>query len=75
MSVVIGGSMRILYVVSRPLEINTSASVRNHATISGLIQNGHQVTLVSASPDKNHEAYDPTLSVVPFGPCGNAMNP
>ena len=55
--------MRILYVVSRPLEINTSASVRNHATISGLIQNGHQVTLVSASPDKNHEAYDPTLSV------------
>lgn len=55
--------MKILYVVSRPLEINTSASIRNYATISGLVENGHQVTLISARPDKNHMAYDETLSV------------
>lgn len=55
--------MRILYVVSRPLEINTSASIRNHATINGLVQNGHKVTVVSSIPDKNHGAYDGTLSI------------
>lgn len=55
--------MNILYVVSRAIEINTSASIRNHATIMGLIQNGHQVTLVSSMPDKKHSAYDDSLSI------------
>lgn len=55
--------MNILYVVSRPIEINTSASVRNHATIMGLIENGHQVTLVSSEPDVNHTAYDESLAI------------
>lgn len=55
--------MRILYVVSRALEINTSASIRNHATISGFLENGHQITIVSVSPDTRHRAYDGTLSV------------
>lgn len=55
--------MKILYVVTRPIEINTSASIRNHATISGLIENGHQVTIVSTQPDKNHVAYDDTLNL------------
>lgn len=53
--------MKILYVVSRAIEINTSASIRNYATINGLIENGHQVTLVSIEPDKNHPAYDNNL--------------
>lgn len=55
--------MKILYVVSRALEINTSASIRNHATIMGLIENGHHITLLSATPDENHAAYDESLTV------------
>lgn len=54
--------MKILYVVSRPLEINTSASVRNRATVLGLIENGHEVDIFTAEPDKNHNAYDASLS-------------
>lgn len=50
--------MKILYVVSRPLEINTSASIRNRATIMGLVENGNQVTLLTTEPDSNHIAYD-----------------
>ena len=53
--------MKILYVVSRAIEINTSASIRNYATIKGLVENGHQVTLVSVEPDKKHPAYDNNL--------------
>lgn len=56
--------MNILYVVSRPLEINTSASVRNRATINGLIELGHNVTIMTSSPDVNHDAYDSSLSVL-----------
>lgn len=55
--------MNILYVVSRAVEINTSASIRNHATIMGLIENGHQVTVVSAQPDSNHTAFDKSLTI------------
>lgn len=50
--------MRIAYVVSRPLEINTSSSIRNRATIEGLLQMGHNVDLVTTQPDKNHANYD-----------------
>lgn len=53
--------MKILYVVSRPLEINTSASIRNRATIMGLVENGHDVDLVTTEPDKNHFAYDKSM--------------
>lgn len=55
--------MHILYVVARPIEINTSASIRNQATIIGLLRNGHQVTVVSAKPDRNHPAYDGSMEV------------
>ena len=55
--------MNILYVVSRAIEINTSASIRNHATIMGLLENGHQVTIVSAQPDSNHTAFDRSLTI------------
>lgn len=50
--------MKILYVVSRPLEINTSASIRNKATIEGLIENGNYVTVLTTEPDCNHSSYD-----------------
>lgn len=53
--------MKILYIVARPLEINTSASIRNRATIMGLVENGHQVHLVTTMPDQNHMAYDNSL--------------
>lgn len=55
--------MNILYVVSRAIEINTSASLRNYATIMGFIKNGHKLTIVSAMPDFNHIAYDESLNI------------
>lgn len=54
-------SMRILYVVSRPLEINTSASIRNKATINGLLGLGHEVDLVTTQFDKNHSNFDSSI--------------
>lgn len=55
--------MNILYVVSRPLEINTSSSIRNRATILGLVENGNNVDVFTTEPDKRHSAYDATLTV------------
>jgi len=49
--------MKILYVVSRPLEINSSASLRNINTINGLCDLGHEVTVVTGYPEKNHPQY------------------
>lgn len=54
---------RILFVVARPLEINTSASIRNKAMLEGLLQNGHMVDLVTTVPNTKHPAYDNSLSV------------
>ncbi len=53
---------KILFVVSRPLEINTSASVRNKAMVEGLIANGFAVDLLTTTPDEKHAAYDKSLS-------------
>lgn len=55
--------MNILYIVSRPLEINTSASIRNKAMIQGLLNIGNEVDLVTSEPDKNHFAFDQNLHV------------
>ena len=55
--------MRILYVVSRPLQINTSASIRNRATISGLKENGHFVDVVTTMPDSNHMSFDDSMEM------------
>lgn len=54
---------KILFVVARPLEINTSASIRNKAMIEGLIENGHSVDLLTTTPDEKHAAYDKSLAV------------
>jgi hypothetical protein len=55
--------MRILYVAARPLEINTSASIRNRATIQGMLQLGHQVDLITTQPDINHNNYDNSIDI------------
>lgn len=53
--------MRILYVVARAVEVNASSSIRNNATINGLIENGHDVTVVSCEPSDTSSNYDPSL--------------
>lgn len=53
--------MKILYVVSRPLEINTSASIRNRATIEGLLELNHEVDLLTTHPDEHHTNYDNSI--------------
>ena len=53
--------MKILYVVSRPLEINSSSSISNRAIIGGLLELGHEVDLVTTQPDKNHINYDNSI--------------
>lgn len=55
--------MKILYILSRPLEINTSASIRNRATIMGLVELGHHVDLFTTQPDRNHSAYDASMTL------------
>lgn len=55
--------MKVLYVVSRPLEINASSSVRNMSTINGLLEIGCEVELITTEPDKNHPSYDKSMSV------------
>lgn len=55
--------MNIMYIVSRPLEINTSSSIRNRATIQGLILLGHNVKVVTTAYDKKHNSYDKSLGL------------
>ena len=54
--------MKIIYVVSRPLEINTSASIRNRATIEGLVELGHSVNIITTKPDPKHINYDSSIN-------------
>lgn len=54
--------MKILFIVSRPLEINTSASIRNRATIEGLLKLGNNVDLITTQYDENHSNYDNSFS-------------
>lgn len=55
--------MKILFVVTRPLEINTSASIRNKATILGMIENGHTVEIITTQPNLLHDNYDENLGI------------
>lgn len=54
---------KILFVVSRPLEINTSSSIRNKAMIEGLLANGHAIDLLTTTPNEKHAAYDKSLAI------------
>lgn len=53
--------MKILYVVSRAIQINSSSSIRNLSLIKGLTILGHDVTVLSSMYDKNHMGYDVNL--------------
>lgn len=48
-------------MVSRPLEINASASIRNRSIIQGLLELGHQVDLITSQYDNSHLNYDETI--------------
>lgn len=65
---------KILFVVSRPPEINTSASIRNKSMLEGLMANGHEIHLLTTVPDRNHPAYDESLSVAGVHTIRIAMN-
>lgn len=45
--------MNILYITANPLEYSSSANMRNIALISGLIENGHNVSTLSAQKNNN----------------------
>lgn len=49
--------MNILFIVSRPLEINSSASLRNINTINGLSDLGHCITVVTSEARIEHSGY------------------
>lgn len=70
--------MKILYVSSRPLEDNSSATFRNRATMSGLIRNGHQVEFITLAPDRSHPTFDGNIKLdgvkVRYLTQGNAEN-
>lgn len=53
--------MKILYVSSRPLQDNSSATFRNRATMAGLLKNGHEVKFLTLVPDDNHPSYDKNI--------------
>lgn len=56
-------ALKILYVVARPLEINTSSSIRNQATVKGLVENGYKIDLITSKPDRNHINFDESLNI------------
>lgn len=52
--------MKILYITNSPIEYNSSANIRNISLIKGLVENGHQVEVLSCFPNKGSKYYDPT---------------
>ncbi len=55
--------MKVLFVVARALEINTSSSIRNRAIIQGLVDLGHTVEVVSIQPADKHDNFDIGLRI------------
>ncbi|OMF90350.1 hypothetical protein [Paenibacillus sp. FSL R7-0337] len=53
--------MKILFVLTTPIEYNSSANMRNIGLIKGLIELGHSVTIVSARPQNKSIYVDNTL--------------
>lgn len=58
--------MRILYVISTPIEYSSSANMRNVALIKGLIENGNQVDIVSDGYNKQSKFIDFSICNVNF---------
>lgn len=49
--------MKILFIVTMPLELNSSASLRNISTINGLSRQGNEVTVLTSAVIKTHPSY------------------
>lgn len=47
--------MDVLYITFDPVEANSSAMMRNIGIIQGLIENGHNVEVLTISPSINHQ--------------------
>jgi hypothetical protein len=54
-------NLEILYVLTTPIEYNSSANMRNIGLIKGLIELGHNVSIVSARPHNKSIYVDNTL--------------
>lgn len=53
----------ILFVVNTPIEINTSASIRNRAYIKGLLELGHSVDVLTTGLNENHPNFDKRIKM------------
>lgn len=58
--------MKILYVISTPIEYSSSANMRNIALISGLIENGHKVDLISDGYNTESKYIDHNICKIKF---------
>ncbi|WP_129738492.1 hypothetical protein [Massilimicrobiota timonensis] len=55
--------MRLLYIVNKSINMNTSASIRNKATILGLIELGHSVDVLTPAGSSSHPSFDESLNI------------
>lgn len=53
--------MKILFVISTPIEYSSSGNMRNIALINGLTKLGNEVHLLTSEADKNNTLYDDSL--------------
>lgn len=55
--------MNILFITSFSLKMNTSATIQNLIIINGLKQLGYNIDVITSKLNKEHVAYDDTLSL------------
>lgn len=53
--------MKVLFVTLNPVEMNSSAAIRNNAVIHGLIQNGADIEVLTIPPLKRASFFDETI--------------
>ena len=53
--------MKILYITSQPILINSSANLRNVALIKGLMELGHDVKILNMKVTENAANYDNSM--------------
>lgn len=54
--------LRILFITNSPIEYSSSANIRNTALIKGILENGHDINILTCYPDKNSKYYDSTIT-------------
>lgn len=50
--------LKILYITFSPIDMNTSATLRNRALIKGLVKNGSKIDLLTISADNTNNYFD-----------------